>query len=323
VTNDDGERHLIFGALGQDGSYLGEQLSSEGKNIVGVIRKSSVIPNKLLHENINYIRGDILDPTFVFSLIETFSPTHIYNLASASSVSESYLHPELSLKVNFEFVRTLIENIGKYRTKSGRQIFLLQASSSEMFGPNHKSPITERAAHDPRSPYAEHKSMAHNLCLKARSDNDIKIGTAILFNHESPRRQLKFVSRKITHGAHLISKGIEKKLILGNINVERDWGYAPDYVNAMIQIANNSSTGDYIIATGQLHTISEMCQIAFSAIGIDNYKNFLVSDTSFYRTNENSGLIGDFSKAFGEFGWAPSVSFKEMVVKMVIEEGLK
>ena len=323
VINDDGERHLIFGALGQDGSYLAEQLSSEGKKVVGVIRKSSVIPKEYLHENINYIRGDILDPTFVYSLIETFSPTHIYNLASASSVSESYLHPELSLKVNFEFVRTLIENIGKYRTDSGREIFLLQASSSEMFGPDHQSPITESATHDPRSPYAEHKSMAHNFCLKARLESDIKIGTAILFNHESPRRPLKFVSRKITHGAYLISKGIENRLVLGNINVERDWGYAPDFVNAMIQIAHNSSTSDFVIATGQLHTLSEMCQLAFSAIGIENYKDFVVSDSSFYRTNENSGLTGDFTKAFSEFAWAPSVSFREMIELMAKHESNK
>jgi GDPmannose 4,6-dehydratase len=320
VTIDLEARHLIFGALGQDGSYLAEQLSSDGKQVIGVIRNSSVIPTEYLNENINYVRGDIFDSTFVRSLLETYTPTHIYNLASASSVSESYLLPEISLKVNFEFVRTLIENIEKYRAKSGQEIFLLQASSSEMFGPDHQSPITESTSHDPRSPYAEHKSMAHMLCINARVDRGINIGTAILFNHESPRRPLKFVSRKITHGAYLISKGIEKKLILGNINLERDWGYAPEYVNAMKQIAYHSTSSDFVIATGKLHTIDEICQVAFGAFGIEYYKDFLESDSSYYRTNENTGLIGDFSKALSEFAWSPSVSFKEMVELMAKHE---
>ncbi len=320
MTTDLETRHLIFGALGQDGSYLAEQLCSDGKQVVGVIRNSSVIPTEYLIDNIKYVRGDLFDSTFVHSLLEEYSPTHIYNLASASSVSDSYLRPDLSLKVNFEFVRTLVESIEKYRETTGLEIFLLQASSSEMFGPDHQSPITETTSHDPRSPYAKHKSMAHTLCINARVDRGINIGTAILFNHESPRRPLKFVSRKITHGAYLISKGIEKKLVLGNINVERDWGYAPDFVNGINKIANSSSSSDYVVATGKLHTLKEMCQIAFSAVGIENYKDFLESDSSFYRTNENSGLIGDFSKAFFELGWSPSISFKEMIELMVKHE---
>lgn len=323
VINNLEERYLIFGPLGQDGSYLAQQLSSDNKKVVGVIRNSSVIPREYLNENIDYVRGNIFDSTFIYSLLKAYAPTHIYNLASASSVLESYLRLELSLRVNYEFVQTLIENIEKYRENTELSIFLLQASSSEMFGPDHQSPITETTSHDPQSPYAEHKSMAHTLCINARMNRGIHVGTAILFNHESPRRPLKFVSRKITHGAYLISKGIEKKLVLGNINVKRDWGYAPDFVNGMKKIAYTSSSDDFVIATGKLHTLDEMCQIAFSAVGIENYKDFLESDSSFYRTNENSGLIGDFSKAFSELGWFPSVSFKEMIQLMAKHETYK
>jgi len=320
VINTNATRHLIFGALGQDGSYLAEQLSAEGKKVIGVIRSSSVVPNAYLHENINYVSGDILDSDFVYSLLETYEPTHVYNLASASSVAESYLHPDLSLKVNFEFVRILIESIEKYRVFSGREIFLLHASSSEMFGPDQQSPITEKTAHNPRSPYAEHKSMAHNLCLRARRDRDIKIGVAILFNHESPRRPLKFVSRKITHGAYLISKGIEKKLTLGNISIARDWGYAPDYVNALKLIAQDFYSSDFVVATGRLHTLDEMCAIAFKEVGILNHLSFVASDSSLYRANENSGLVGDSSKITQVTQWRPEVTFDQMIKIMVAAE---
>ena len=316
MTNNQVTRHLIFGALGQDGSYLAEQLSVEGNQVIGVIRNSSVIPNAYLHENINYVRGDILDSTFIYSLLDSFRPTHIYNLASASSVSESYLNPQLSLQINLEFVRKLIKNIEKYRAKSGRDVFLFQASSSEMFGPDHTNLIAENTSHDPRSPYAEHKSMSHNLCLEARSSLGMKIGIGILFNHESPRRPLKFVSRKITNGAYLISKGIEKKLVLGNINVQRDWGYAPDYVRAIGLIGKNMSADDFVIATGQLQSLDKMCKIAFTAVGIENPSNFIESNHSLYRINENSGLAGDSSKVQSKLGWLPTKSFEDMITLM-------
>jgi GDPmannose 4,6-dehydratase len=316
MTNIQVTRHLIFGAIGQDGSYLAEQLSSEGKQVIGVIRNSSFIPNEFQHRNISYVRGDILDDNFVYSLLETFRPTHIYNLASASSVSESYLNPQLSLQVNFEFVRELIENIEKYRAKSGQDVFLFQASSSEMFGPDHTSLITEYSSHDPRSPYAEHKSMSHSLCSEARSGLGTKIGTGILFNHESPRRPLKFVSRKITNGAYLISKGVEKKLVLGNINVQRDWGYAPDFVAAIGLIGQNMSSDDFVIATGQLHSLDEMCKIAFNAVGIEDPMSFIESNRSLYRINENSGLAGDNSKVHSKLGWSPTTSFEDMITLM-------
>jgi len=320
VINDQVTVHLIFGALGQDGSYLAEQLSAEGNQVIGVIRNSSIIPNEYRHENINYVRGDILDTNFVYSLLETFRPTHIYNLASASSVSESYIFPELSLRINLEFVQELINNLERYRTKSGQDIFLLQASSSEMYGPDQQSPINENTPHDPRSPYAEHKSMAHNLCFEARSNLAMKIGTAILFNHESPRRPLKFVSRKITNGAYLISKGTEKGLVLGNINVQRDWGYAPDYVRAIRLVAQSLSADDFVIATGQLHSLKEMCQTAFEAVGITDYLNFVNSDTSLFRSNENSGLVGDSSRIMHLNQWKPLVTFDQMIKKMVFSE---
>ena len=318
-----GECHLVFGAIGQDGSYLSEQLCSEGKEVIGVIRPNSIIPEKYKHQNINYVRGDILDDDFILALLETYSPSHVYNLASASSVAESYLNSDLSKKINLDFVEILISNIEKYQNRYKREVFLLQASSSEMFGPDNKSPINEFSPHDPRSPYAEHKSIAHRLCQVARTDSNIRVGTAILFNHESPRRPLKFVSRKISRGAFLISNGLENKLILGNINVFRDWGYAPDYVGAMRIIALKTYSDDFVISTGKLHSLEEMCAIAFEAVGISNYKSYVQSDKSLYRTIENSGLKGDSKKINDICGWAPTVTFDQMVKKMVSAESIE
>lgn len=321
MTRGERYRHLIFGALGQDGSYLAEQLSTNGNQVIAVIRNSSVIPKEYSNQNINFIRGDILDGGFVYSLLEKYKPTHIYNLASASSVSESYLNPEQSMQVNLEFVRSLIDCMDRFRMAHGQDIFLLQASTSEMFGPDHQNLITEETTHDPRSPYAEHKSLAHNLCLQARTTKGLKIGTVILFNHESPRRPVNFVSRKITRGAYLISQGVKNELVLGNIYVQRDWGYAPDYVHAISLVANDFLSDDFVVATGQLRSLDDMCRIAFKVAGILDYENYLVSDKSLFRPNENSGLKGDASKIRDKLGWKPIVTFEQMIEKMVFAEG--
>ena len=189
-----------------------------------------------------------------------------------------------------------------------------------MFGPNNFNIITEQSRHDPRSPYAEHKSMAHKLCLKAREEKNLSIGTSILFNHESPRRPIRFVSRKITRSAYMISKGVEKKLIIGNIKILRDWGYAPDYVKAMKIIVENSWVNDFVIATGVLHSLEEMCEIAFDSVGLSNYLDYIQIDQNFFRANENSGLVGDSSRLRQISGWSPTITFAQMVRKMVLAE---
>lgn len=314
--------HLIFGALGQDGSYLAEMLSAEGEQVIGVIRNSSVVPEKYSHQKINFVKGNILDSEFVYSLLERYRPTHIYNMASTSSVAESYLNPELSLDINLRFVQLLVNSIEIFRSKTGQDIFLLQTSSSEMFGPTHIAPVNENTSHDPRSPYAEHKSISHNFCIEARITRDLKIGTAILFNHESSRRPLKFVSRKITHGAFMISQGLEKRLILGDIRVRRDWGYAPDYVEAMKRIAMAKSASDYVVATGKLHSLQDMCRIAFETVGLGNFEKYINSDKSLFRKVENSGLVGLAEKMQLEFNWGPSLPFEEMIREMVHQESL-
>lgn len=320
LTKNEEELHLIFGALGQDGSYLVDQLTSKGYAVVGVTRNSSLIPIQNSRENINYVKGNITDVSFILNLLKTYKPTHIYNLASASSVSESHIYPDISLQINYEFVRLLIECIEMSRPHLGNEVFLLQASSSEMFGPSHKNSINENSSHDPRSPYAEHKSMAHNLCQNARVETGIKIGNAILFNHESPRRPLKFVSRKVTRGAYLISQGIEEKLHLGNLQISRDWGYAPDYVKAMQLISQNMLSDDFVVATGQLHSLTEMCSIAFEAVGIFDFMNYVVSDSSLFRNVENSGLVGNSSKLKELTQWEPEISFELMIKKMILAE---
>ncbi len=313
-------RHLVFGALGQDGSYLAEKLDEEGNEVIGVIRNSSIIPSYFLDKGIKFIRGNILDPTFISFLLNTYKPTHVYNLASASSVSESFTHPDLSFQINLNFVKLLMDNIEIYRAKSGQETFLLQASSSEMFGPENQDPITESAPHDPRSPYAQHKSTAHGLCLDARENRDLKIATAILFNHESMRRPLKFVSRKITRSAFLISQNRQDFLSLGNIHVSRDWGYAPDYVEAMRQISANFISDDFIIATGELHSLEDLAQIAFSAVGIENYLDFISTDKTLFRKVDNSGLRGNPNKVVSRLGWTPKMTFENMIRTMVSSE---
>lgn len=314
------ETHLIFGALGQDGSYLAEKLASEGKRVIGIARDSAEVPEKSNAGNIKYVKGNILDSQFVQGLLLNYRPSHVYNFASLSSVAKSHTYPELSESINFGFVKRLIDDIHLTQKENEQEVYLLQASSSEMFGPNHSNPIAEDATHDPRSPYALHKSLAHRYCLESRKSKNLKIGTAILFNHESPRRPLNFVSRKITHGAFQISRGFEKKLILGNITISRDWGFAPDYVQAMSQMAELRVADDFIVSNGELHSLEEMCEIAFASLGISDYRNYVESDKKLYRENENSRLIGDSSKIFSRLDWMPTTSFRKMIEIMVEAE---
>lgn len=319
---DSNARYLIFGALGQDGSYLTEKLSLNGFQVTGVTRSSSTIPENKFQDNVAYSQGNILDEHFIEKLLFTKRPTHIFNLASASSVAESFLHPEISFHINLLFVQQLIKSLEKYRDVSGVDPVLIQASSSEMYGPHHFTPITEFSIHDPQSPYAQHKSEAHMYCIKARKENNLKISTAILFNHESPRRPIRFVSRKITRGAFLISKGLQDKLILGNIEVERDWGFAPDYVEAIWKIGQSQKNSDYVVASGELNSISHMCEVAFEELGLGDFRKYVESDPRFYRSVENSGLVGDPSKIKLELNWEKKTSFEEMTRYMVNQEKL-
>lgn len=314
------ETHLIFGALGQDGSYLAEKLSAEGKRVIGIVRDSAVVPEVSKEKKIKYIKGNILDSEFVQEILLSCQPSHVYNFAALSSVAKSHTYPELSEKINLGFVKDLIDNIQSTQKENKQEVYLLQASSSEMFGPNHSKPIAEDATHDPRSPYALHKSLAHRYCLESRKSKNLKIGTAILFNHESPRRPLNFVSRKITHGAFQIARGFEKKLILGNITISRDWGFAPDYVQAMYQLGQHRVDDDFVVSSGELHSLEEMCEIAFAYLGMSDYGNYVKSDKMLFRENENSGLIGDSSKIFSRLDWSPSTSFKNMIEIMVNAE---
>jgi GDPmannose 4,6-dehydratase len=314
------ETHLIFGAIGQDGSYLAEKLSAEGKRVIGIVRDSAVVADANKKNEIKYVKGNILDSEFVQEILLSYRPSHVYNFASLSSVAKSHTYPELSEKINLGFVKDLIDNIESTQKENNQEVYLLQASSSEMFGPNHSQPIAEDATHDPRSPYALHKSLAHKYCLESRKSKNLKIGTAILFNHESPRRPLNFVSRKITYGAYQIARGIEKKLRLGNITISRDWGFAPDYVQAMSQLGELRVDDDFVVSSGELHSLEEMCEIAFTFLGMSDYRNYVESDKMLYRENENSRLVGDSSKIFSRLNWRPTTSFKKMVEIMVNAE---
>ena len=314
------ETHLIFGALGQDGSYLSENLSREGKNVFGVVRKSAKTIQKYQGNNIQYIRGDILDASFINYVIKLTKPTHVYNLAAMSSVKDTLSNPSLSQKVNFEFVQSLIQCIENHNQLTHHKTYFLQASSSEMFGPDQLNPLHEKSDHDPRSPYAQHKSLAHKYCLDIQDSKQVQVGILILFNHESSRRPLKYVSRKITNTAYLISKGLQNKLILGNLEITRDWGYAPDYVKVMQIMGRESIAEDFVVATGQTHSLTELCALAFEAFDITNYEKFIYSDKSLFRENESSGLTGDASKLTKKISWKPSITFQDMIKNMALAE---
>ena len=306
---------LITGITGQDGSYLAELLLSKGYRVIGVARRSSTVTNERIShllDDITVVQGDLHDQGSLLSLMEEYEPTEVYNLAAQSFVPTSWNQPALTGDITAIGVTRILEAIRFVNPKTR----FYQASSSEMFGKVLEVPQKEDTPFYPRSPYGVAKVYGHWITVNYRESFDMFATSGILFNHESPRRGLEFVTRKITDGVVKIKLGKAKELRLGNLEAQRDWGFAGDYVDAMWRMLQQDEPDSFVIGTGETHSVREFCEIAFGHVGLD-YKEFVVQDERFYRPAEVDLLISDPTKARTKLGWEPAVSFKELVTMMV------
>jgi GDPmannose 4,6-dehydratase len=306
---------LITGITGQDGSYLAELLLAKGYRVIGVARRSSTVTYERIEhllDRITVVQGDLHDQGSLLSLLEEYDPSEVYNLAAQSFVPTSWNQPALTGDITAIGVTRILEAIRFVNPK----IRFYQASSSEMFGKVLEVPQRESTPFYPRSPYGVAKVYGHWITINYRESFDMFAASGILFNHESPRRGLEFVTRKISDGVARIKLGQIKELRLGNLEAQRDWGFAGDYVDAMWRMLQYDKPESFVIGTGETHSVREFCEIAFGHVGLD-YKEYVVQDERFYRPAEVDLLISDPSRARSVLGWEPAVSFKELVTMMV------
>ena len=309
------KRALITGITGQDGSYLAELLLSKGYQVHGMVRRSSSENFERidhLRDQVTLHQADLLDQYSISAMLEQAEPDEVYNLAAQSFVPTSWSQPVLTGEFTALGVTKMLEAIRHTRPKTR----FYQASSSEMFGKVREVPQTESTPFYPRSPYGVAKAYGHHITVNYRESFGIYAVSGILFNHESPRRGLEFVSRKITDGVARISTGKATKLGLGNLDAKRDWGYAADYVEAMWLMLQQPQPDDYVIATNETHTVRELCEIAFTRVGLD-WQDYIVQDPAYVRPAEVDVLIGNPEKARMKLGWRPKVSFRQLVDLMV------
>jgi GDPmannose 4,6-dehydratase len=306
---------LITGITGQDGSYLAELLLSKGYRVIGVARRSSTVTNERIEhllDRMTVVQGDLHDQGSLLALIEEYEPSEVYNLAAQSFVPTSWNQPALTGDITALGVTRILEAIRFVSPK----IRFYQASSSEMFGKVLEVPQTETTPFYPRSPYGVAKVYGHWITVNYRESFDMFAASGILFNHESPRRGLEFVTRKISDGVARIKLGLAKELRLGNLESQRDWGFAGDYVDAMWRMLQHDKPESFVIGMGETHSVREFCEIAFGCADLD-YKEFVVQDERYYRPAEVDLLISDPSRARSVLGWEPAVSFRELVTMMV------
>ena len=308
-------RALITGITGQDGSYLAELLLDEGYEVFGLTRRLSASNYwRIQHilDRVTLIPGDLLDQLSLIRALEKSQPHELYNLAAMSFVPASWDQPMLTGEFNSQGVTRVLEAVRV--VDPGIRIY--QASSSEMYGKVREIPQTEMTPFYPRSPYGVSKVFAHYITVNYRESYDLFAVSGILFNHESPRRGLEFVTRKVTDGVAKIKAGLTQELRLGNLDAQRDWGFAGDYVRAMWLMLQQKEADDYVIATGESHSLKELVEIAFGHVGL-NWEQHVVIDPAFLRPAEVDHLIGDAAKAKAQLGWTPSVDFKGLVTMMV------
>ncbi len=306
---------LVTGVTGQDGSYLAEFLLEKGYKVIGMVRRSSTVNFSRIHhiqDQIVLASGDLLDQGSMINILREHKPEEVYNLAAQSFVPASWQQPvftggvtALGVTRMLEAIRTVDESIRFY-----------QASSSEVFGKVREVPQSENTPFYPRSPYGVAKVYGHWITINYRESYGLHATSGILFNHESPRRGLEFVTRKVTHGVARIKLGLATELRLGNLDSQRDWGYAGDYVRAMWLMLQQSTPDDYVVATGETHSIRELCKEAFGYVDLD-WNEYVVQDPRFMRPAEVDLLIGDPSKARHMLGWEPKVTFRELVRMMM------
>ncbi len=306
---------LITGITGQDGSYLAEALLQRGYDVVGMVRRSSTVNyERIAHiqGSIEFVNGDLLDQISLIDAIKIHEPDEIYNLAAQSFVQTSFGQPVLTGETTALSVTRMLDAIRIVNPK----IRFYQASSSEMFGKVAEVPQTESTPFYPRSPYGVAKVYGHWITVNYRESYNLHASSGILFNHESPRRGLEFVTRKISYGAASIKLGLEEKLSLGNLDAKRDWGFAGDYVEAMWMMLQQEEPDDYVICSGMTHSVREFCDLAFNHLGL-NYEDHIVVDEQFFRPAEVDLLVGDYGKAKKVLAWEPSTSFEDLVTMMV------
>ena len=307
---------LITGITGQDGSYLAEFLLEKGYKVFGLTRRTST-PNyeriKHIEDKIQLIPGDLLDQQSLITAIEKSNPDEIYNLAAQSFVETSWSQPVLTGEFTALGVTRMLEVLRQVKPKAK----FYQASSSEMFGKVKETPQNENTPFHPRSPYGVAKVYGHWITINYRESYDLFCVSGILFNHESPRRGLEFVTRKISHGVARINLGQADHIVLGNLSAKRDWGFAGDYVRAMWLMLQQGKPHDFVVATGQNHTVAEFAKEAFAVVGIDNWGKYVKVSKELFRPAEVDFLIGDAKKARKVLGWEPQISFQELVKMMV------
>jgi GDPmannose 4,6-dehydratase len=306
---------LITGVTGQDGTYLAEHLIAQGYNVYGLVHGQNnprLAAVERICPGLEFVEGDLLDQSSLIAALETCQPTEVYNLGAISFVGLSFKQAALTGEVTGLGVVRMLDAIRTVNPK----IKFYQASSSEMFGKVRETPQTEQTAFHPRSPYGVAKVYGHYITVNYRESYDIFACSGILFNHESPRRGLEFVTRKITNGVAKIKLGLQKQLALGNLDAQRDWGFAGDYVRAMYLMMQQSEADDFVIATGETHSVREFCDLAFRHVGL-SWQDHVVSDPRFLRPAEVDLLIGDATKARTKLNWTPTVSFPELVSMMV------
>ena len=309
------KRALITGVTGQDGSYLAELLLEKGYEVLGMVRRSSTVNfERIAHlqDKITFVPGDLLDEISMINILQEHRPHEVYNLAAQSFVQTSFGQPVLTGETTALGVTRLLDAIRLVDP----EIRFYQASSSEMFGKVHEVPQTETTPFHPRSPYGVAKVYGHWITLNYRESYGLHATSGILFNHESPRRGLEFVTRKISHTVAQIKLGLVDELRLGNLDAQRDWGFAGDYVEAMWLMLQREIPEDFVICTGQTHSVRDFCEVAFGHAGL-NWEEHVAVDETFFRPAEVDLLVGDATKADEMLGWKPETSFESLVTMMV------
>jgi GDPmannose 4,6-dehydratase len=309
------KRALITGITGQDGSYLAELLLSEGYEVIGMLRRSSTVNfERIAHiqDDVTLVAGDVLDEVSMIEILREHRPSEVYNLAAQSFVPTSWSQPVLTGEVTALGVTRILDAI----RLTDPEIRFYQASSSEMFGKVRETPQTELTPFYPRSPYGVAKVYGHWITVNYRESYGLHASSGILFNHESPRRGMEFLPRKVSHGVARVKLGLERELRLGNLDGKRDWGFAGDYVRAMWMMLTQDTPDDYVVATGETHSVRDLCEVAFDRAGL-KWEDHVVVDERFLRPAEVDVLVGDATKARGKLGWKTDVGFAELVSMMV------
>jgi len=313
-------RALITGITGQDGLYLGQLLAAKGYEIFGVVRGQSnpkIAVVERLIPTVQLLEGDLRDLPSLIGAMEIAQPDEIYNLGAISFVGLSWKQAELTGEITGMGVLRMLEAIRIFAGGDIGKVRFYQASSSEMFGKVRESPQRETTPFHPRSPYGVAKTFGHYMTMNYRESYDLFACSGILFNHESPWRGTEFVTRKVTRAVARISLGLQESVALGNLESSRDWGFAGDYVQAMWLMLQQPEPEDYVIATGQMHTIRELLDVAFRRVGIDDWERYVTQDPRYLRPAEVDVLIGDAAKAREKLGWKPTIAFHDLVEMMV------